>query len=102
VRPLSARADLRYSRADRDPDPFNAPQGESTRIFIDDGSTLDGQSIATEVLASCDQYTVQSETFSRAVRGEIRLPYGLEDALMNMRIIDAIFRSEKSGRFEQV
>jgi predicted dehydrogenase len=73
--------------------PFNAPQAEHTRIFIDD---------TTEVLASCDQYTLETETFSRAVRGEIPLPYGLEDALMNMRIIDALFRSEKSSRFEEV
>jgi predicted dehydrogenase len=82
--------------------PFNAPQGESTRIFTDDGSALDGKSITAEVLVPCDQYTLESEAFSRAVRGEIPLPYGLEDALMNMRIIDAIFRSEKSGRFEEV
>jgi hypothetical protein len=30
------------------------------------------------------------------------LAYGLEDAIMNMRIIDALFRSERSGRFEEV
>jgi predicted dehydrogenase len=81
--------------------PFNAPQ-EATRILIDDGSALDGKSIATEVLGPCDQYTLESETFSRAVRGEVPLPYGVEDALMNMRTIDAIFRSERSGRFEDV
>jgi predicted dehydrogenase len=82
--------------------PFNAPQGEATRIFTDDGSALDGASIATEVLPPCDQYTLESEAFSRAVRGEIPLPYGVDDALMNMRIIDALFRSEQSGRFERV
>ena len=82
--------------------PFNAPQGEATRIFIDNGSALDGKNIATEVIARCDQYTLECETFSRAVRGEIPLPYGFEDALMNMRVIDALFRSEKSGRFEEV
>jgi predicted dehydrogenase len=82
--------------------PFNAPQGEQTRIFIDDGSTLDGKSFTTEVLAPCDQYRLESEAFSRAVRDEIPLPYGLEDALMNMRVIDALFRSEKSCRFEEV
>src|SRR5262252_7655923 len=69
--------------------PFNAPQDEHTRILIDDGSTLDGKSITTEVLAPCDQYTLESEAFSRAVRGETPLPYGLDDALMNMRIVDA-------------
>src|SRR5262245_41447732 len=82
--------------------PFNAPQGEHTRILIDDGSTLDGKSITTEVLAPCDQYMLESEAFSRAVRGETPLPYGLEDALMNMRIVDALLRSEKSGQFEEV
>jgi len=84
------------------PIPFNAPQGEAVRIFIDDGSTLDGKSVATEVLPPCDQYTLETEAFSRAVRGELPLPYGLEDALVNVRTIDAIFRSEKSGRFEEV
>ena len=29
-------------------------------------------------------------------------PYGVEDAIMNMRIIDALFRSEKSARFEGI
>src|SRR5262247_106448 len=38
--------------------PFNAPKGEATRIFIDDGSALDGKSIVSEVLAPCDQYTL--------------------------------------------
>jgi len=73
--------------------PINAPQGEASRISIND---------EVEILPPCDQYTLQGEAFSRAVRGEIPLPYGLEDALMNMRIIDAMYRSEKSGRFEAV
>jgi predicted dehydrogenase len=82
--------------------PFNAPQGGETRMILDDGSTLDGQNIVTETLAPCDQYTMQAEAFSKALRGEIPLPYGLDDAVMNMRIIDALFRSEKSSRFEEV
>jgi len=82
--------------------PFNAPQGGVTRIFTDDGSALDGASIASETLAACDQYTLQCEAFSRAVRGEVSLPCGVEDAVMNMRVIDAVLRSERSGRFEEV
>jgi predicted dehydrogenase len=53
-----------------------------------------------ETLPACDQYTLQGEAFSRVVRGEIALPYGLDDAVMNMRIIDALLRSEHSGRWE--
>jgi predicted dehydrogenase len=82
--------------------PFNAPQGEETRLFIDDGSALDGSRIVTETLPACDQYTLQGEAFSRAVLGEIDLPYGVEDAVANMRLLDALFRSETSARWEQV
>jgi predicted dehydrogenase len=82
--------------------PVNAPQGEKTNIFIDDGSSLAGAGIRTETLPESDQYTLQAEAFSRAIRGEISLPYGVEDAVQSMRVIDALFRSEKSGRWENV
>jgi predicted dehydrogenase len=82
--------------------PFNAPAGEATRIFLDDGRALDGSSAQTEVLPPCDQYALEGEVFSRVVRGEAALPYGVDDAIMNMRVVDALFRSETSGRFEAV
>jgi predicted dehydrogenase len=69
---------------------------------VDDGSTLDGSAARAELLPPCDQYALEGEAFSRAVRGEIALPYGIDDAVMNMRVIDALFRSEKSERFEPV
>jgi predicted dehydrogenase len=37
------------------------------------------------------------EAFAAAVRGETPLPYGLDDARKNMRIIDALFASERTG-----
>jgi len=77
--------------------PFNAPLGGETRVFSDDGSTLDGSSIATQTVPACNMYTLQGDAFSRAIRGEIALPYGVEDAIANMRVIDALFESEKSG-----
>ena len=84
------------------PIPVNAPQGAATRIAIDDCSSLEGTGIVTETLAPSDQYQLQGEAFSRAVRGEIELPYGVEDAIANMRAIDALFRSERSGRWEVI
>ena len=82
--------------------PVNAPQGATTRISIDDCSSLEGTGIVTETLPASDQYQLQGEAFSRAVRGEIALPYGIEDAIANMRAIDALFRSERSGQWEAV
>jgi len=82
--------------------PVNAPQGAPTRISIDDCSSLEGTGITTETLPASDQYQLQGEAFSRAVRRELALPYGIEDAIANMRVIDALFRSERSGRWEDV
>ena len=82
--------------------PVNAPQGEKTSLFIDDGSSLAGAGIRTEILPESDQYMLQGEAFSRAVRGEIELPYGIEDAVRGMRVIDALFRSEHSKSWETI
>lgn len=82
--------------------PFNAPANGATRILVDDATALDGSGITVETLPPCDHYTLQGDAFSRAVRGEAPLPYGVEDAVANLRVIDALFRSERSGRFEDV
>ena len=82
--------------------PFNAPLGGSTKLHTDDGKRLDGGSTSTEVVPACDMYTLEVDAFSRAVRGEIALPYGVEDAILNMRVIDALFASEKSGAWVAV
>jgi len=82
--------------------PVNAPQGQKSTLLIDDGSSLAGAGVRTETIAESDQYMLQGETFSRAVRGEIALPYGIDDAVVGMRAIDALFRSEASRRWEEV
>ena len=80
--------------------PFNAPPDRPCRIFVDDGSDLFGAGIQTESLPVCDQYTIQGDAFSRAIRGEGEVPVPLEDAIRNMAVIDALVRSAKSGRWE--
>jgi len=81
--------------------PFNAPQDAPCRYAIDDASALDGKGIRTFTLPIADQYQLQAEAFSRAVRTERPDASALDDAVANMRIIDALFASEKSGRFER-
>jgi predicted dehydrogenase len=80
--------------------PFNAPPDRPCRIFVDDGSDLFGASIQTETFPVCDQYTIQGDLFSRAVRGEGEVPVPVEDAIRNMAVIDALVRSAESGRWE--
>ena len=80
--------------------PFNAPPDRPCRIFIDDGSNLFGSNIVTETFPVCDQYTIQGDVFSRAVREDSEVPVPLEDAVKNMAVIEAIFRSAESGGWE--
>ncbi|HEX9277344.1 MAG TPA: Gfo/Idh/MocA family oxidoreductase [Casimicrobiaceae bacterium] len=80
--------------------PFNAPQDAPCRVAIDDASGLDGSGIRTLTLPVADQYKLQAEAFSRAVREERPNSEALDDAVMNMRIIDALFLSASSGHFE--
>jgi predicted dehydrogenase len=80
--------------------PFNAPADRPTRIFIDDGSDIFGSSVEVREFAPCDQYTIQGDLFSRALREGTEQPIPLEDALKNMAAIDAIFRSAESRAWE--
>jgi len=80
--------------------PFNAPNHRPCRIFVDDGSDLFGAGVETESFPVCDQYTIQGDLFSRAIRGDGEVPVPLEDAIRNMAVIDALVKSAESGRWE--
>jgi predicted dehydrogenase len=81
--------------------PFNAPNDRPCRIFIDDGRDLFGGGVHTETFPICDQYTIQGDLFSRAIRGDGEVPVSLEDACGNMAVIEAVFRSAETGRWER-
>ena len=81
--------------------PFNAPNDRPCRLSIDDGRDVFGGGVSTETLATCDQYTIQGDAFSRAIREGGEVPVSVEDAIKNMSVIDALFRSAESGRWER-
>jgi predicted dehydrogenase len=81
--------------------PFNAPQGAATRYWIDRDGALDGSGMAMFTVAGADHYQLLVEAFSRAVREQRPDASGIDDAQANMRVIDALFASERSGRFER-
>jgi predicted dehydrogenase len=82
--------------------PYNIPPDRPTRIFVDDGSELAGGSARVVEFPACDQYTVQGDLFSKAIQEGGDVPVSLEDAHANMRVIEAVFRSGESGRWEPV
>jgi predicted dehydrogenase len=80
--------------------PVNAPPDEPCKILFDDGSDLSGRGIEVLEFAPCDQYTVQGDLFSRAIVEQNEPAIPLEESIKNMAVIEAIFRSAKSGKWE--
>ena len=73
--------------------PFNAPHDHPTQILLND-----------EVIEFpiCDQYEIQGMLFSRAIRENREQEIPLEDAINNMIVIDAVFRSATTGQWEEL
>jgi predicted dehydrogenase len=80
--------------------PVNIPPATPTRVFIDDGSDLYGKNIETIEFAAADQYTIQGDSFSRAIRENTAQAIPLEDSFANMAAIEAVFRAAESGSWE--
>jgi predicted dehydrogenase len=73
--------------------PFNAPNDRATQILVND------ELIEFPI---CDQYEIQGTLFSRAIRENSEQPIPLEDAINNMAVIDAVFRSATTSQWEEV
>ncbi len=72
--------------------PFNAPPDRPCRMWHQQGAEI--EEIACDI---CDQYTIQSDLFSEAILNDTPVPTPLEDAVANMRVIEAIFRSGRES-----
>lgn len=75
--------------------PFNAPTTRPCKMWYQHGDTID-----EILLDTCNQYTLQGDMFAQAVLNDTPVPTPLEDAIANMRVIDAVIRSSKSGGWE--
>ncbi len=86
--------------------PFNAPNDRPTQILLDSGEDLTGPSAEKRAelieFPLCDQYEIQGTLFSRALREEREQEIPLEDAISNMAVIDAVFRSATTGNWEEI
>jgi predicted dehydrogenase len=80
--------------------PLNPPTDAPSLILIDDGNDPHGAGIPSETIPVCNQFTIQADAFSRAIRedGEVAVP--LEDSIANIAAMEGIFRSAKSGKWE--
>ena len=80
--------------------PFNAPADRRCRIFVDDGSQLGGLGAKPVDFDPVDQYALQTDCFVDAIRGEGTAPVSIDDAVANMAVIDALFRSADTRTWE--
>lgn len=77
--------------------PFNAYTDVPLAVTLETG--IGHRTIET---GPADQYRIEFELFSDAVRGESDPPIPLEDALANQRVLDAIFKSAETGSWHGV
>ncbi len=82
--------------------PFNAPPDRETRILVDDGRDVFGGGVTADTFRAVDQYMIQGDAFSRAIREDRPVPVPLENSLNNMAVIEAVFRAGESGKWEDV
>jgi len=77
--------------------PFNAPSDQPCKILHQHGDKTD--EIVFDV---CDQYAIQADLFSRAILDDTEPPTPIEDAVHNMKVIEAIIESGRTGAWVSV
>ena len=76
--------------------PFNAPNDRPCKLWhqVESGEINEMQ------FDICDQYGIQGDLFSQAIRNDTPVPTPIADAVGNMKVIEAIVRSADSGQWE--
>ena len=68
--------------------PFNAPPDKPCKILFQNNEII--EEIEIEI---CDQYTIQGDLFSLAVLKNEKVPTPIEDAVENMKVLEAVIQS---------
>ena len=68
--------------------PFNAPHEQPCRMLLQSNNKI--EEIELEI---CNQYTLQGDLFSLAVLNDKKVPTPLEDAVANMKVLEAVIQS---------
>jgi predicted dehydrogenase len=77
--------------------PFNAPPDQKAKV------TLFTASGSEEFFfEAVDQYTIQGDLFAQAIIHDTPVPYSLDDAVNNMKVIEAVFESAKDKSWKDI
>lgn len=72
--------------------PVNAPPDRPTRLWFQRGANL--EEITFDPV---DQYTLQADAFARAILDDTPVPTPLDDAVANLRVVEAVLASARAG-----
>jgi predicted dehydrogenase len=72
--------------------PFNAPHERPCTMRHQRGAAVEEIELAT-----CNQYTIQGDLFARAVLEDRDVPTPIADAVANMRVLEALVKSARTG-----
>jgi predicted dehydrogenase len=70
--------------------PFNAPPDVPCKVWHQHDHTI--EEFALDI---CDQYTIQGDLFSQAILNDTPVPTPIEDAVANMKAIEAVIESAR-------
>jgi predicted dehydrogenase len=74
--------------------PFNIPPDRETRISVTAGGDPPlAPDTEVRTFAAADAYTIQAEIFAQAILDDADLPTSLDDAIANLRVIEAVLAS---------
>lgn len=77
--------------------PFNAPPDRPCKMWHERGGAID------EIIFDiCDQYTIQGDAFSLAILNDTAVPTPLEDAVANMKTMEAVLESGRRAAWVKV
>jgi len=77
--------------------PFNIYPDVSCKVEITNG--VGTRTIMNKI---ADMYKIEFDSFSRSVRTGDPLPISTEDAVLNQKVLDALYQSEKTGNWADV
>lgn len=77
--------------------PVNTPKDSTSRVWL---RTKEGTfEIAIDAV---DQYALQAEMFARSILENLPVPIDFHDAINNMKVIDALFKSASGNSWERI
>jgi predicted dehydrogenase len=82
--------------------PYAQARETACRIELGDASSVGALPTRVEAFGPANQYARQIDRFSRLLMGEATPHWPIEDALLTLRIIEAIFASARDGAWRAV